>query len=111
MAPTELERLATLEADSKSTKTLLREIKTELRRLPRRIGKKTEEQLALCRALQDSKHVAKPVLTAADDYGWLKKLLVVVATIGTLIGGAVYQVTQEAGRNKPSISQAQEGSK
>lgn len=106
MAPTELERLATLESDSKNTRTLLREIKTELRRLPRRISKNTEEQLALCRATQDGKRITKAASAPKDDdYGWLKKLLVVGMTIGTLIGGAVYQVAQEAGRKPPAISQ------
>lgn len=105
MAPTELERLATLESDSKNTRTLLREIKTELRRLPRRISKNTEEQLVLCRATQDGKRVTKAASAPKDeDYSWLKKLLVVGMTIGTLIGGAVYQVTQEKS-SRPNISQ------
>jgi preprotein translocase subunit Sss1 len=105
MAPTELERLATLESDSKNTRTLLREIKMELRRLPRRISKNTEEQLALCRATQDGKRVTKAASAPKDDdYSWLKKLLVVGMTIGTLIGGAVYQVTQEKS-SRPNISQ------
>ena len=110
MPPTELERLATLESDNKNTKTLLREIKTELRRLPRRISKNTMLQLEQCRALQDSKHIVKPVFPAnkieADtDYGWLKKLLVVGMTIGSLIGGAVSYINQDIRRDKPQISQ------
>jgi hypothetical protein len=107
MAPTELERLSTLEEKTKNSEQLLREIKMELRRLPRRISKKTEQQLALCRALQDSKHVLKPISKpdTEADYGWLKKLLVVGMTIGTLIGGAVYQVAKDSQSTRPQISQ------
>lgn len=105
MAPTELERLSTLEEKTKNSEQLLREIKMELRRLPRRISKKTEEQLALCRALQEGKQVAKLVAAPkTDDYGWLKKLLVVAATLGALIGGAA-QVTQDGRGAKAQISQ------
>jgi len=106
MAPTELERLATLEAKAKTADELMKEVRRELKRLPGRIGRRTAHQLAECRAIQDGKRVAagKPA-AKDDDYGWLKKLLVVGMTIGTLIGGAVYQVTQEAGRKPPAISQ------
>jgi hypothetical protein len=107
MAPTELERLATLEAKAKTSDDLLKEVRRELKRLPGRIGRRTAHQLAECRAIQDGKRVTGNGKPAAkdDDYGWLKKLLVVGMTIGTLIGGAVYQVAQEAGRKPPAISQ------
>lgn len=108
MAPTELERLATLEVKAESTEKLMLEIKTELRRLPHRIGKNTMRQLEQCRQMQDGKHAKTATATVQkpdDDYGWLKKLLIISMTIGTLIGGAIYQVTQESKGARPQISQ------
>lgn len=106
MAPTELERLATLEAKAKTSDDLLKEVRRELKRLPGRIGRRTAHQLAECRAIQDGKRLTTGKPEPDTDYGWLKKLLVVGMTIGTLIGGAVYQVAQEAGRKQPpAISQ------
>ena len=86
MAPTELERLATLEAKAKTSDDLLKEVRRELKRLPGRIGRRTAHQLAECRAIQDGKRVTGNGKPAAkdDDYSWLKKLLVVGMTIGTL---------------------------
>ncbi len=111
MSPSAEERLSTLEAETTHTKELLREIKDDLRRLPRRIGKNTQRQLADCRAIQDAKHVHKlPAGTAADDYTWVKKLAVALMAIGSVVGGAVWQYQQISG-GKPATSMNQEGSK
>lgn len=107
MSPSAEERLSTLEAENTHTKELLREIKDDLRRLPRRIGKNTQKQLADCRAIQDAKHVHK---MPADDYSWIKKAVVALMAIGSVIGGAVWQYQQVSG-GKPAISMSQEGSK
>lgn len=112
MSPSEVERIATLEAEQKNTKTLLREIKTELRRLPRRISKNTQAQLADCRAMQDTKHVHKsPAGATADDYSWIKKAVAALLAVGSVIGGAVWQYQQISGGKPPAISMNQEGSK
>lgn len=112
MSPTPEERLSTLEAENGHTKELLREIKDDLRRLPRRISKNTQKQLADCRAIQDAKHVHKMPAGAApaDDYSWIKKAVVALMAVGSVIGGAVWQYQQVSG-GKPTISMSQEGSK
>ncbi len=113
MPPSAEERLSTLEAETTHTKELLREIKDDLRRLPRRIGKNTQQQLADCRAIQDAKHVFKiPAGSApADDYSWIKKAVVALMAIGSVVGGAVWQYQQISGGKPPAITMNQEGTK
>lgn len=113
MSPSAEERLSTLEAENTHTKELLREIKDDLRRLPRRISRNTRKQLADCRAMQDTKHVHKlPAgLTPADDYSWIKKAVAALLAVGSVIGGAVWQYQQISGGKPPAVTMNQEGSK
>ena len=113
MSPSAEERLSALETENTHTKELLREIKTELMRLPRRISKNTQAQLADCRAIRDAKHVHKMPAgaTPADDYSWIKKAVVALMAVGSVIGGAVWQYQQVSGGKPPAISMSQEGSK
>lgn len=105
MAPSAEERLAALETDRNHNKEELGEIKQELKRLPRRISKQMERLLTECRAMQDAKQLTKKDRTPpADDYSWLKKLLIVGLFVGSVIGG-IYQVTQDQKPNIPAILQ------
>jgi len=113
MSPSAEERVSTLEAENTHTKELLREIKDDLRRLPRRISKNTQKQLADCRAIQDAKHVHKLPARAvpADDYSWIKKAVVALMAIGSVIGGAVWQYQQISDGKPPAVTMSQEGNK
>jgi len=113
MAPTEVERIATLEEARKNDKQLLHDIKLDLKRLPRRISKNIARQLEICRALQDGKYIAKPALSTGNqpdtDVSWVKKLVVALFGIGIILGGAVYQFKESS--VKQATIQQQEGSK
>lgn len=109
MSPSAEERLTALETEGGHTKELLKEIKDTLRRLPHRISKNTKQQLVDCRAIQDAKKSATvSKIGAPEDYGWLRKILVVLFAIGTVLGGAVYQVAQV---DKAASIQIQGGNK
>lgn len=105
MAPTPEERLVALETEKGHDKELLREIREELKLLPVRISRRTKKQLAECRAMQDAKHLIKiDRKPEADDYSWLKRLLIVGLFVGSVIGG-IYQVAQDQKPNLPAILQ------
>ncbi len=97
MAPSAEERLAALEAEKDHVKELLKEIKEDLKFLPSRISRRTKKQLAECRAMQDAKQITKKDRKPeSDDYSWLKKLLIVLISVGSVIGGAIYQYRESA---------------
>ncbi len=99
MSPTEQERLATLEAERKSDRELLQEIRKEVKRLPRRISKNTRRQLERCREQQEKN--CNP--GKSSDYSWLRKLLVVGLFLGSIIGGAIYGLAYEGVSAKAPI--------
>ena len=117
MPPSPEERLAKLEAETMHMKELLVEVRTELRRLPKRISSNTKQQLERCRIIQngqyaqifsDSGPAKKPRPGAeeiATDWSALKKTLVGLLMLGALIGGAVYQFRESSRQIKATQSQ------
>ena len=109
MPPSPEERLAKLEAETMHMKELLVEVRTELRRLPKRIGNNTKRQLEQCRVIQNGKYSqiftdtqkpAKPKPADPEPTDWtsLKKIMVGLLMLGALIGGAVYQFSEQQNR-------------
>lgn len=111
MTASEIERITAVEKDNQHNIELLKEIRSDLKRLPGRISRRTKKQLTECRAIQDAKRLTKiDIKPDQDDFAWLKKMLVVLFAIGSVIGGAVYQF-KESTVKTVSMQQIQGGGK
>lgn len=114
MSPTDQERIATLEARQEGQKEQYADMKKELigiknalEKLPRRISRSTRKHIERCREQQAQSCAARPAINKQpEDYSWLRKLLAIGLSIGTLIGGVIYGFTQESAiSKKPAIQQ------
>ncbi|MEW6712370.1 MAG: hypothetical protein AB1403_21305, partial [Candidatus Riflebacteria bacterium] len=67
-----------------------------------RISKNTQRQLERCRQIQDEKlKKVEPIKKPEDESSnFEKKILVAILSLGTLLGGAVYQYAQEVTTKK-----------